>query len=67
MARKLISATRLRNEIFDGASDMWLWRKLNDPELNFPRPIYIANRRYFDEAEVFDWIEAQAVASQGAL
>lgn len=61
MARRLISAPRLRAEIFGGVSDMWLWRKLNDPELNFPRPIHIAKRRYFDEAEVLTWIEAQGV------
>ena len=60
MARKLIPAPRLRAEYFGGASDMWLWRKLNTPELNFPKPIYIGKRRFFDEAEVLSWIEAQA-------
>ena len=67
MQHKLISATRLRNEVFDGASDMWLWRKLNDPALEFPQPIRIAGRRYFREAEIFDWIEKQADEARGAM
>lgn len=66
MRRKLISATRLRQEVFDGASDMWLWRKLKDPDLNFPRPVYIGKRRFFDEAEISAWIDARADASRGA-
>lgn len=42
-----------------GISDMTLWRWLNDPEMGFPRPIYIARRRYWREADVIAWLEAQ--------
>ncbi len=49
-----------------GISDMTLWRWLNDPDLDFPRPAYIGKRRYFRDAEIAAWIEAQAEASRGA-
>ena len=62
MEKKLISASAVR-ELCGGISDMSLWRWLNDPELNFPKPIYIARRRYFREAEILAWIEAQAEAA----
>ena len=59
MEKKLITATDTRT-ICGGVSDMTLWRWLNDPALNFPKPIYIARRRFFREAEILEWIEAQA-------
>lgn len=41
-----------------GVSDMWVWRRLNsDP--TFPRPVYIGRRRFWREAEVIAWLEAQ--------
>ncbi len=62
---KLISANAVR-DLCGGISDMTLWRWLADPELAFPRPTRIGKRRYFREAEIFDWIEVQAEASRGA-
>lgn len=59
MEKKLITAAGTRT-ICGGVSDMTLWRWLNDPTLNFPKPIYIARRRFFREAEVLAWIDAQA-------
>lgn len=47
-------------ELCGGVSDMSLWRWLNDPALNFPKPIYIARRRYWREADVIAWLDAQA-------
>jgi predicted DNA-binding transcriptional regulator AlpA len=44
-------------------SDMTLWRWLDNPELNFPRPIYIGRRRYFREAEIIAWLEAREVTA----
>ncbi|EEX10095.1 conserved domain protein [Ruegeria lacuscaerulensis ITI-1157] len=38
---------------------MTLHRWLNNPELNFPRPIYIGRRRYWREAEVVAWLDAR--------
>lgn len=43
-----------------GVSDMTLWRWLNNPEIDFPRPIYIGKRRYWKEAEVIEWLDRQA-------
>jgi predicted DNA-binding transcriptional regulator AlpA len=65
MENKLISANAVR-DLCGGVSDMTLWRWLKDPDLEFPRPAYIGKRRYFRQAEIFEWIEAQAEASRGA-
>ena len=37
---------------------MTLWRWLK--QCDFPKPVYIAKRRYWREAEILDWLEAQA-------
>jgi len=55
---RLVTANAVR-ELFGGVSDMTLWRRINDPELNFPQPIIIGRRRYWREAELLAWIEAQ--------
>ena len=59
MTDKRIPARDVRN-ICGGVSDMTIWRWLNDPALNFPKPIYIARRRYWKEADVTAWLDAQA-------
>ena len=58
MEHKLISAATVR-DLCGGVSDMTLWRWLNDPDMSFPKPIYIQKRRYWREAELGAWIEAQ--------
>lgn len=63
MEHKLIPAATVR-EICGGVSDMWLWRRLNAEGSTFPQPIYIARRRFWKEAELVAWIEAQAEASR---
>ena len=65
MEKKLISPAATR-ELCGGISDMSLWRWLNSPEMAFPKPIYISRRRYFREAEVLAWIEAQAAKAEAA-
>lgn len=65
MEKKLITAAATR-ALCGGISDMSLWRWLNSPELGFPKPIYIARRRFFREAEVLAWIEAQASKVEAA-
>jgi predicted DNA-binding transcriptional regulator AlpA len=37
---------------------MALWRRLNRPDLNFPRPRYVGKRRYWVEHEVIEWVKA---------
>lgn len=66
MDRKLISANAVRILCGD-VSDMTIWRWLHNPALGFPKPTYIGTRRYWREAEILEWIAAQADASQGAL
>ncbi len=65
MESKLIPANTVRIMCGD-VSDMTVWRWLHNPALNFPRPVYIGSRRYWREAEIVNWIEAQAEASRGA-
>lgn len=40
-------------------SDMTLWRWLNTPSLNFPKPIYINRRRYWRRSDIRDWLDAR--------
>jgi predicted DNA-binding transcriptional regulator AlpA len=64
MTEKRIQAAALRT-LCGGVSDMWLWRRLcNDP--TFPRPVYIGGRRFWKEAEVISWLDAQPGADRGA-
>jgi len=62
MTFKLITAAAVR-EALGGISDMTLWRWLHDPALGFPRPTYIGRRRYWREADVAEWLAAQAEAA----
>ncbi|GGD42112.1 helix-turn-helix transcriptional regulator [Sinisalibacter lacisalsi] len=55
---KIIPASEVR-DICGGISDMSLWRWLQDPELKFPRPLYIARRRYWREEDVIAWLESR--------
>ncbi|MCK8483948.1 AlpA family phage regulatory protein [Aliiroseovarius sp. S2029] len=59
MEHKLISAAAVR-DLCGGISDMTLWRWLNDPELDFPKPVYIGKRRYWREADMGEWLQARA-------
>jgi predicted DNA-binding transcriptional regulator AlpA len=54
-SHQLISAVDLR-ELFGGVTDMTISRWLKNETLNFPKPIWIATRRYWYEAEVIEWI-----------
>lgn len=65
MTEKRIQAAAVRALCGD-ISDMSLWRWLNDPKLDFPRPIYIGGRRFWRESDVIAWLEAQSRANQGA-
>lgn len=53
---RLITATALR-ETLGGVSDMSLWRWLNDPAMNFPKPVVINRRRYWRQADITAWLE----------
>lgn len=62
MTQKLLTAKTVC-EMLGGVSDMWLWRRLNDPQSQFPEPIYIARRRFWRESDILDWIDTQATKS----
>jgi predicted DNA-binding transcriptional regulator AlpA len=47
-------------DICGGVSDMTLWRWLNDPTQEFPRPTYIRKRRYWREAAIREWWEVRS-------
>jgi predicted DNA-binding transcriptional regulator AlpA len=58
MTEKRIQAAAVR-ELCGDVSDMWLWRRL-DKDPTFPRPVYMGKRRFWKEAEIIAWLEAQA-------
>lgn len=62
MTPKIITAAAMRDAL-GGVSDMTIHRWLNDPALDFPKPIYIARRRYWREADVLAWLDAREVAA----
>ena len=46
-------------QICGGVSEMTIYRWLNNPSLNFPKPSYISRRRYWREADVIEWLDAR--------
>jgi hypothetical protein len=48
-----------RYNVVDRTLDRWL----KNPKLNFPRPLYINKRRYFDLSAVEKWERAQAAGT----
>jgi len=52
--RRLLTSKKVRAR-YDGISDMTLHRWGLNPELQFPRPIYIGRFRYWDEEELLTW------------
>ena len=60
MTEKRIQAAAVR-DLCGNVSDMTLWRWLN--ERDFPKPAYIGKRRYWREADVIAWLDAQTEQS----
>jgi predicted DNA-binding transcriptional regulator AlpA len=58
---QLITAAAVRNTL-GGVSDMSLWRWLNDPAMNFPKPVVINRRRYWRQADIAAWLEEREAA-----
>ncbi len=59
---ELRTAKQVRKQLGE-ISEITLWRWINNPNLNFPRPTKISGRRYFRSDEMDAWIEAQAEAA----
>lgn len=63
-----VSPKRLMNSgavraAFGGISDMALWRWLQNRELNFPQPLYINKRRFWDADEIEAFQRRMSAAS----
>ena len=59
----LLDAKQVRGPVLGNRSDMWLWRRQNDPdpEKKFPDPdVVIAGRRYWYFGTVRGWLAKQA-------
>jgi hypothetical protein len=57
LGARLLPTPLVRN-FFGGVSAMWLERRLADDPL-FPKPRYIAGKRYWEVEELAAWVEAQ--------
>jgi len=60
-SNELIPARTVRKTL-GNISDMTIYRWLNDQNyqyLKFPKPIYIANRRYWRRSDIESWIDQQ--------
>lgn len=54
-----LAQNRAVRDLLGGVSDMWIHRRLTNPESNFPKPLKIGNRRFWREREILAWIDAQ--------
>ncbi len=55
---ELRTARKVRSQL-GGVSDVTLWRRVRNPDLDFPKPTKISGRLYFRGDEIDAWIEAQ--------
>jgi hypothetical protein len=63
----LLDAKQVRGPVLGNRSDMWLWRRQNDPdpEKKFPDPdVVIAGRRYWYFGTVRAWLAKQAASGK---
>ena len=44
-------------------TSMTLWRWLNKPDVNFPKPIVISKRRYFRLVDILAWENSKQTAA----
>lgn len=63
--KRLLTAKEVR-ERFGGISDMSLWRWLDSETLNFPKPIHIQRRRFWEADAIEAFIAGQAEANKAA-
>jgi predicted DNA-binding transcriptional regulator AlpA len=64
--RDCFLTSRQVRERYGNASDMWLWRRL-DEDKGFPKPIRIKNRRFWRLADLRAWERSQAASNQGGV
>jgi predicted DNA-binding transcriptional regulator AlpA len=61
----LISNTKAARRL--GVTTRSIFRWVQDPELNFPKPCFINGRRYFSEGEIDLWRDSRIAAPSGAV
>lgn len=61
---KLISDKKVRERYSISASCLYNWEK--NPDLNFPRAVYINKRKFRDESELDAFDQAQKAAQASA-
>ena len=59
---RLLQAEEVREKL-GNISDMTLWRWLDDPDMGFPKPIYLRRRRFWRQSVLLAWIDERAAAS----
>jgi predicted DNA-binding transcriptional regulator AlpA len=60
---RYLSARQVRRRYGD-ASEMWIWRRLNDGS-RFPQPTVIAGRRFWKLSELIAWERMRAPPTAG--
>lgn len=60
--QKLSPSSRVR-ERCGGISEMTLWRWRHDPDLDFPIPVTIRGRNFYDDDEITEFLNRQKTAS----
>jgi hypothetical protein len=55
---RFLNSRQVRERYAD-ASDMWLWRRLND-DSGFPKPLDVCGRRFWRLSELIGWERSRA-------
>jgi predicted DNA-binding transcriptional regulator AlpA len=53
-------------QLLGGGNDMKIFRLLNDPRAQFPRPSYLGRRPWWWRGEVIQWLETKAPLTRPA-
>ncbi|MBP2538133.1 putative DNA-binding transcriptional regulator AlpA [Agrobacterium tumefaciens] len=61
-AKNLLNSRQLKDRL-GGITDMTLWRWQRRPELEFPKPLVIARRKYWDASAIDAFLERQRSAA----
>lgn len=59
-----LTATQVKGR-YGGRSDMWLFRRMRDDE-NFPKPIKISKRRYWELTALLEWEKTFKTVAEAA-
>ena len=60
LERERLANARQTRPFYGGVADMWIWRRLNDPDDDFPKPILICGRRFWRVRELIGYRDRKA-------